>query len=87
MLSDKQTLPETLDTTMVSTRPRSRYKEVGHVLTVYFIQDKLISGQIQFSKVEVSDVSISLLEKKSNKCSFIIISSSMANLSCLVDYG
>lgn len=32
-------------------------------LTVHFIQDELISGEVQFSEVEVSDVAVSLLEK------------------------
>lgn len=32
-------------------------------LTVHFIQDELVSGEVQFSQVQVSDVSISLLEE------------------------
>lgn len=41
-------------------------------LTVYFIQDKLISGEVQFSQVEVGDVCISLLQTKTHKCQEII---------------
>lgn len=36
---------------------------MNHSLTVHFVQDELISGQVQFSQVKVSDVSISFLEK------------------------
>lgn len=36
-------------------------------LTVHFIQDELVGGEVQFSQVQVSDVSIGLLEKTPHK--------------------
>lgn len=36
------------------------------MLTVHFVQDELVSGEIQLSQIQVGDVSIRLLERKNN---------------------
>lgn len=59
---------------IINTDHNMRVFNAKRGLTVHFIQDELVSGEVQFSQVQVSDVSIGLLEKPPHTNSLICLS-------------
>lgn len=55
---------------VINTDHNIRFVGEKRGLTVDFVQDKLISGDVQFSQVQVNDFSISLLKEITHKVIF-----------------